>query len=100
MVMLFVRGKPVGTLEQNTDVLRQLVEAGETVEFRTEAGRGLGKFLPNTPICPWEPDLTTEDIERRASRRDRHTQNRAVIFTRTGGLIANTYNDILLSAVT
>lgn len=68
MVMLYVGGKPVGTLNENPDLLQRLVEAGETVEFRTEAGRGLGRFVPGRePICPWEPDLTPQELDRRAA---------------------------------
>ena len=66
MVRLYVGGQQVGTLDENPDVLRKLVEAGETVEFRTEGGRGLGTFQPKTePICPCEPELTKAEIDRR-----------------------------------
>lgn len=65
MVMLYVAGKPVGSLEQNSDVMRSLVESGQSFEFRTEAGRGLGIFQPaKQPICPWEPDMTEADFDR------------------------------------
>ena len=65
MVMLYVGGKPVGSLEQNSDVMRSLVESGQSFEFRTEAGRGLGIFQPaQQPICPWEPDMTEADFDR------------------------------------
>lgn len=68
MVMLFVSGKPVGSLDENADMLRRLVEAGETVEFRTESGKQLGAFHPSQqPICPWEPNLTHEELDRRAA---------------------------------
>jgi hypothetical protein len=66
MVMLYVGGKPVGNLNENPDVLRELVEAGQVVEFRTEGGKELGSYLPKAePLCPWEPDLTREEIDRR-----------------------------------
>ena len=65
MVMLYVAGKPVGSLEQNSDVMRSLVETGQSFEFRSESGRGLGIFQPaKEPIVPWEPDLTAEDLRR------------------------------------
>ena len=65
MVMLYVAGKPVGSLEHNSDVMRSLVESGQSFEFRTENGRGLGVFQPaKEPICPWEPGMTAEDFDR------------------------------------
>jgi hypothetical protein len=68
MVMLFVRGKPVGSLEENPDVLQRLVEAGEKVEFRSDCGKELGAYQPRQePICPWEPELTHEELDRRAA---------------------------------
>jgi hypothetical protein len=65
MVMLYVRGKPIGPL---TDVklLTELVESGQAVEFRDGEGKNLGRFSPE-PIIPWEPDVTQEEVERRAS---------------------------------
>jgi hypothetical protein len=69
MVVLYVRGARVGTLDQDPQLLTRLVESGEPVEFRTDTGKNLGKFVPEAngvePICPWEPDLTREEIERR-----------------------------------
>jgi hypothetical protein len=65
MVMLYVRGKPIGPLT-DTKLLTELVESGQPVEFRTDTGRNLGSFLPQ-PIIPWEPEVTQEEIERRAS---------------------------------
>lgn len=66
MVVLYVAGRQVGTLDENPDLLRKLVEAGETVEFRTDGGKELGAYLPKKgPICPWEPELTKEEIDRR-----------------------------------
>ena len=65
MVMLYVGGKPVGSLEQNSETMRSLVESGQSFEFRSESGRGLGIFQPaKPPIVPWEPDLTEEDFDR------------------------------------
>ena len=54
MVVLYVAGKQVGTLDENPDVLRKLVEAGETVEFRTDGGRNSERTCRKKgPICPW-----------------------------------------------
>lgn len=72
MVVLYVAGKQVGTLDENPDLLRRLVEAGETVEFRTDSGKELGAFRPKKePICPWEPELTREEIDRRCRESNR-----------------------------
>lgn len=70
MVVLYVRGARVGTVEQDPQLLARLIESGEPVEFRTDTGRSLGKLVhevdrPAEPICPWEPDLTREEIDRR-----------------------------------
>jgi len=68
MVMLYVRGQPVGPLEENAAVLRRLVEAGETVEFRTDGGKELGAFRPvREPLVPWDPTITKEELDRRAA---------------------------------
>src|SRR5437899_478771 len=68
MVVLYVRGNRVGTVEQDPQLLARLIESGEPVEFRTDTGRNLGKVVLDSgrvePICPWEPDLTEEEIER------------------------------------
>ena len=67
MVVLFVRGNRVGTLE-DPKLLAQLLERGESVEFRTDSGKDLGRFVPTEPICPWEPELSREDISQRCQQ--------------------------------
>lgn len=69
MVVLYVRGNRVGTVEQDPQLLARLIESGEPVEFRTDTGKNLGMVVRDGgragPICPWEPDLTREEIDRR-----------------------------------
>lgn len=35
----------------------------DAVELVDESGRKLGRFTPE-PICPWDPSLTSEEIDR------------------------------------
>jgi hypothetical protein len=69
MVVLYVRGARVGTVEQDPHLLARLIESGVPVEFRTDSGRNLAKLVPETsspePVCQWEPDLTEKEIARR-----------------------------------
>jgi hypothetical protein len=69
MVLLYVRGARVGTVEQDPQLLARLIESGEPVEFRTDTGKNLAKVVHEPdraePLCPWEPDLTREEVERR-----------------------------------
>jgi len=36
----------------------------EAVDIVDESGHKLGRFVPE-PLCPWEPDLSEEEVERR-----------------------------------
>jgi hypothetical protein len=68
MVVLYVRGNRVGTVEQDPQLLARLIESGQPVEFRNDAGKNLGRVVhewgPDEPICPWDPELTEEEIQR------------------------------------
>jgi hypothetical protein len=78
MVVLYVNGTKVGTLDENPDVLKQLIESGQLVEFRTESGTELGTFVPQAgTACCWEPGLSREEIDRRVrvSRRSNLNDN-------------------------
>ena len=37
----------------------------EMTELRDENGRLIGHYIPAEPPCPWEPDLTETEIQRR-----------------------------------
>jgi hypothetical protein len=65
MVALYVDGNKVGTLADAEGVMRKLIGQKTVVEVRSETtGWTLGTLTPE-PICPWEPDLTSEELERR-----------------------------------
>jgi hypothetical protein len=40
-------------------------EFKEMTELRDEEGRLVGHYIPAEPPCPWEPDLTEAEIQRR-----------------------------------
>jgi hypothetical protein len=44
-------------------VRARLEQVREAVDVVDETGRKLGRFTPE-PICPWDPALTTEEVER------------------------------------
>jgi hypothetical protein len=73
MVKLYVAGKPVGTLADVERLLPELVARNERVEFRDDDGNALGTFHPspprdpNEPLVPWDPTITREELERRAT---------------------------------
>lgn len=68
MVVLYVRGLPVGPLDENKDRLPTLLLQGEDVEFRSETGEKLGYFGPKPePIIPWHPEMSQEDIDKMAA---------------------------------
>jgi hypothetical protein len=48
MVVMYVGGQKVGPMT-SLDVLVRLMESGETIEFRTDTGRRLGRFIPDEP---------------------------------------------------
>jgi hypothetical protein len=85
MVAMFVNGAKVGTLDENPDLLKQLVESGHLVEFRSDNGTELGTFLPKTgTICGWEAGLTREEIDRRVKESKRSSLSE--ILTRLGAV--------------
>jgi hypothetical protein len=73
MVVLYVQGNRVGTLAELDKLIPQFAAQRVKVEFRDEAGNALGTFTPtpardpNEPLIPWEPNVTWEEIERRAA---------------------------------
>jgi hypothetical protein len=68
MVTLYVGGNKIGAVPDSEALVRQLVAQHAPVEFRDEKGQRLGTFTPEKePICPWEPGLTQEELDRRAA---------------------------------
>jgi hypothetical protein len=65
MVGLYVNGTKVGTLADAERLIPELIGQSKTVELRDEpTGRRIGTFIPDV-LCPWEPNLTREEIQRR-----------------------------------
>ncbi len=62
MVVMYVHGAKIGTLPDDPDVLAKCLESGDPVELRTDEGRRLGQFVPQTD---WEPNLSEEEILQR-----------------------------------
>jgi hypothetical protein len=43
----------------------RLAKVKKPVDLVNEKGRKLGTFTPE-PICPWDPSITQEELDRRA----------------------------------
>ncbi len=68
MVVLYSAGRRLGTWAEAEPLFAAALKAGP-VEFRDEAGMLLCQTaLPAEPICPWEPTLTVEEIDRRSAK--------------------------------
>jgi hypothetical protein len=69
MVGLYVNGEKVGTLADFASALPQFTAENKSVILKDDvSGRTLGTFTPE-PICPWEPNLTREEIDRRCQQK-------------------------------
>ena len=53
------------TIYLDADTRNKFSEACQMTELRDENGKLIGHFVPTDPPCPWEPDLTEEEIQRR-----------------------------------
>jgi hypothetical protein len=71
MVNLYVDGALVGTLADAERVLPGLLAGNRRVEFRDESGAAVGTLVPtppaDEPVVPWDPTVTREELERRAT---------------------------------
>jgi len=66
MVVLYAGGKRLGTWAEAEGLFVDAAKLGP-VEFRDEAGTILAETAsPPVPLCPWEPSLTVEEIDRRS----------------------------------
>jgi hypothetical protein len=66
MVMLYAKGQMVGNWADSEKLVSEIESHAREFELRDETGKLLGRVVPaSEPICPWEPDLTKEDIDRR-----------------------------------
>jgi len=65
MVALYVDGAKVGTLADAERLIPELIGKAKTIELRDEpSGRLMGTLTPEV-LCPWEPELTREEIQKR-----------------------------------
>jgi hypothetical protein len=73
MVRLFVAGNPVGTLADAEKIIAEVIARNQPIEFRDDSGELVGTFtprqpsLPTEPLVPWDPSITQEELDRRAS---------------------------------
>ena len=66
MVVLFSAGRRLGTWAEAESLFTDALKAGP-IEFRNESGAVLARTTPAEPICPWEPTLTAEQIDKRSA---------------------------------
>ncbi len=64
MVALYVGGNKVGTVSDLEKLLPGFVAARAEVELRDDAGTTLARIVPPEPLCPWNPSLTRQDLDR------------------------------------
>lgn len=67
MVMLYIKGQKVGPWAESEKVVSDLATKPREMELRDETGRLIARLIPagNEPLCPWDPTLTKEEINRR-----------------------------------
>lgn len=66
MVALYVKGQKVGTWADSEQLVSQLAKDPREVELRDETGKLIARIVPAAePLCPWDPTLTKEEIDRR-----------------------------------
>jgi hypothetical protein len=66
MITLHVAGQAVGTASDLPRLLPELLARKVEVELRDESGKAVGRLMPPEPLCPWEPELTREELNRRS----------------------------------
>ena len=68
MVVLYAGGRRLGTWTEAERLFADAAKIG-AVEFRDETGAVIARTVQKPePICPWEPNLTQEEIERRSKQ--------------------------------
>jgi len=66
MLELYSGGNKVGSLT-GADKLVEYAARHEPLEVRDATGKVVGRFIPDEPICPWNPELTREDLDRESA---------------------------------
>lgn len=67
MIALYVGGAKIGTWAEAEKLLPEFAAQGKEVELRDDAGRLISRVVPPEPLCPWDPSLTREEIDRRVA---------------------------------
>jgi hypothetical protein len=67
MVTLYVAGQKVGTWAESEQRVAELAARNQEIELRDETGKVIGRVVPPEPICPWDPTLTREELDRRSA---------------------------------
>jgi hypothetical protein len=62
MLELFSHGNKVGLLPGAEKIL-EYASRHESLEIRDSTGKLVGRFVPDDPLCPWDPSLTEEKID-------------------------------------
>jgi hypothetical protein len=73
MITLYANGLPVGSGPEFAQLIAGLADRKEIVEFRDETGKKFGHYYPPEPICPWDPTLTREQLDREDLEDDEYT---------------------------
>ena len=66
MVLLYSEGQKIGPWSESEKLLADLGKNPREYELRDEHGKLIGRVVPATePLCPWDPTITKEEIDRR-----------------------------------
>ena len=67
MVMLYIKGQKVGPWAESEKIVSDLVNNPREMELRDETGKLIARLIPaaDEPLCPWDPTITKEEINRR-----------------------------------
>lgn len=66
MIPLYSEGQKIGPWSESEKLLADLDKNPREYELRDEHGKLIGRVVPATePLCPWDPTITKEEIDRR-----------------------------------
>ena len=68
MLTLHVQGRQVGTIADAERLLPAFSRQFREVEVRTESGELVSRIFPAESLCPWDPLMTQDEIERRSAK--------------------------------
>lgn len=67
MITMHVDGEQVGTTADLDRMLPEFARTRVEVQLRDTAGVMLARIVPAAPICPWDPSITREELDRRST---------------------------------